>query len=177
MAKATGVVQFVKSEVKQSNRTGKSFQVHSIKMDDEWYNCGFNDPGVFEGDNVEIIYDSGKYGRDVEKGNVTRISGPLSSGKANVPTGQTNAPAATVSKDNRQDSIHFQSSRKDAIAVAELAIKHDLLKLPTAQNKKLDAVLQFVDHMTNQYYNDVTELKTGTGAVVQEPLRAVGDDD
>lgn len=178
MPKATGVVQHVKSEWKKSQKTGKDFQVHSVKMGDVWYNCGFNDTGVFEGDNVEIIYSVGKYGCDVEKGAITRITGAVPAGKADVQAPATGGTVgkSTVYVDTRQESIHFQSSRKDAIAVADIALKYDLLKLPTAQNKKLDVVTAFIDHMTNQYVADVSALKTGTGTVVQDAPDMSEDD-
>lgn len=61
---------------------------------------------------------------------------------------------------DRQRAIHFQSSRKDAIAVMDIILKNGLLPLEGGEKKpkdseKYDFIKEAIDKLTVQYFQDL----------------------
>lgn len=54
----------------------------------------------------------------------------------------------------RQKSIHYQSARNSAIEVIRLAFEQGAIALPSKKGAGYDALLGFVDHLTNRYFTD-----------------------
>jgi len=144
MSEVTGVVETV--SIKNETRAGKALRspLYSFKLDNQqWYNCGFDDPKVGQGDVVGFTYTEDTYGYAVQKGTVVAMeSTPTTAGR----TGK----AIKVAND-RQNSIIYQSSRKDAIQVIGIAIEAGAVTLPTTKSDKFDAILELINLITDQF--------------------------
>ena len=44
----------------------------SLKIDGEWYACGFTDPRVSAGDVIAFSFTEGKYGKEIDKGTIMK---------------------------------------------------------------------------------------------------------
>lgn len=44
----------------------------SLKIDGEWYACGFTDPRVTAGDVIAFSFTEGKYGKEIDKGSIMK---------------------------------------------------------------------------------------------------------
>ena len=65
-----GVVEAVsKKEVKTKFGMKPTF---AIKVDGEWYSCGFTDPRAGSGDEVTFEFTAGRYGNEIDKGTLMR---------------------------------------------------------------------------------------------------------
>lgn len=82
---------------------------------------------------------------------------------AAAPQAASQGPSNTSSRD---DSIRYQSSRKDAIAVVTLLVTSGALKLPEAQAKKAGVIEDAVDRFTAVYFEDIETL----GALDRVPV-------
>lgn len=51
----------------------------SLKIDGEWYSCGFTDPRCSPGDVINFTFTEGRYGKEIDKGSI------MKSGSAPVP--------------------------------------------------------------------------------------------
>ena len=137
--------------------------LYSFKVNGNWYKCGFDNPNVSQGDNVEFSYENTQYGDEVTKGSVRK----LAAGEA--PAVAANAPQH-MTPDARQLSIIYQSSRKDAIQILSLAVERELVKLPKASG--YDTFLSLVDDLT------VELSKKAVNPVLEaEPVVEVTDDE
>ncbi|MCK5016222.1 MAG: hypothetical protein KAS32_04040 [Candidatus Peribacteraceae bacterium] len=138
----TGAIQAV--SVRRETKAGKALRspLYSFNIEDVWYNCGFSNPAVSKGDRVSFEFSEDAYGKvcDVES-LVTTASGA---------SGAT-SPAMPVRPDSRQNSIVYQSSRKDAINVATIVVSNGLLKLPAAKADQVDALLGFIESLTDDF--------------------------
>jgi hypothetical protein len=74
------------------------------------------------------------------------------------------APALGNPNDGRQNSIVYQSSRKDAVAFVDILLREKAVKLPKAQADAKGAIEALLDRVTAQFFNDTQTL----GAVVRE---------
>ena len=74
----------------------------------------------------------------------------------------------TSSYADRDASIQYQSSRKDAIEFVGLILKADAVKLPAKQADKLESLEALVDHYTSKFLTDI-----GTQGAVS---RAAGEE-
>ena len=61
---------------------------------------------------------------------------------------------ASVNWDERQQSILWQSSRKDAVNTVRLMVEQGVVKLPTKQEAKYDAVLDLIHQVNKKLYFD-----------------------
>ena len=66
--------------------------------------------------------------------------------------------------DNRQNSIIYQSSRKDAVSIIQVLLENDALPLSAATTKagaarRYEEVIALVNKLTVQFYNDVNTLR------------------
>lgn len=74
----TGTVESAsKKEVKTKFGMKPTF---SLKIDGDWYACGFTDPHCSAGDVIAFSYTEGKYGKEIDKGSI------MKTGLASAPT-------------------------------------------------------------------------------------------
>lgn len=85
---------------------------------------------------------------DVVQGSVKKVAHTVGS------TGGTDSGAVS----NRQNSIEYQSARKDAIAFLGVALGVEAVKLPAKQADKLDALDALLDAYTSQFFSDIAVL-------------------
>lgn len=145
MAKTiTGVVE--KVFVKNGNT--------ALLIDGTWYGAGKGKVNVEDGQEVtfEVEY-NGKYA-NVARGTLRTNSAPAS---------EKSAAPAVKAADGRQQAIHYQSSRKDAIEVAQAAVTSGFVTPPTKKADQLEWFLALVDNLTDRFFNDCESVaKNGT---------------
>lgn len=134
---------------------------HSFKLDGDplYYRVGTNRfPGILESGNV--VEFTATQNPDGKSANVTS---PVKAGKAvAAPVAASGTP--TMSYDARNNSIAYQSSRKDAIALVDIILREKAYKLPTKIADQLGAITDLVDHLTASYFEDVGTLGAVTRA-------------
>jgi hypothetical protein len=81
----------------------------------------------------------------------------------------------------RNNSIVYQSSRKDAIAFLQIVLGAGSLKLPAALNAKLGALEAALDRYTALFFDDVNTLgavlREAEGEKEEKPAKAVEADE
>lgn len=128
----------------------------------EWISFGFDKPTVQKGDYVKIETEEDGKGYQKVKTCVQLKNPPA---KAQPATKAVSAPSGGSSFDvNRQKSIHYQSSRKDAIEVLGLLIAKDALPMTAAKTKageaaRYEEIMALVDKLTVRYFNDTESLR------------------
>lgn len=78
--------------------------------------------------------------------------------------GGTSAPGASAPSGTREASIHYQSSRKDALAFLDIAVRAGAVKLPAKEAAKLEALEALADFYTSAYFSDVATFGAVTRA-------------
>lgn len=87
----TGIVEAVST--KEVNTKFGTKPTYSMKVAGTWIKCGFKDPGVRSGYEVEFDGVTGSYGEETKSVNILRKSGT-----APTPSGATTAPAVAAPK-------------------------------------------------------------------------------
>jgi hypothetical protein len=139
-----------------------------------WISFGFERPPFNEGSYISIETQETERGLDYVAGS-GKVLPPPSKPAASVPAaGSTAAPAkqsgyvGTASKPSgfvdRNDSIVYQSSRKDAIALIALLLEHDALPMSAStakagQSKRFEEIQAYADKLTVQFFHDVGSLR------------------
>ena len=167
--KVSGVIKVVKKN---------DFGFYSVKIDDTWYGTGQKkDPGVVAGDNVEGEYEleKGKY-KTITKSGLTKAAakqapaGATSSGS----TGGTNWAA-------KDDSIRYQSSRKDALAFYSIPGALSATGFDKAKPAEKSGVLEaLIDKKTAEYFEDVSTfgaVARANGTTTADPAAPPADED
>ncbi len=144
--------KFVKTNYRE-NAGPRNSTVYSVNVDGTWYGGWWdNPPTAVEGDIVE--FDATQKG-DFWNGNPKTFrvvtpagAAPISSAGAALIT-----PPVRVSPDahQRQNSIVYQSSRKDAIQLAGVLLQHDCLPLGSKKADKASIVLDYIDDLTADF--------------------------
>lgn len=138
-----------------------------------WYSFGFEKPPVSKGDYIRAEIGTVKgYEQVVRAERITapEAQKPLPSiGQA--ATAPVAAPATSAQNNfvvtpyrDRNDSIVYQSSRKDALEFVKLLRAEDALPISAAKTaagkaKRYDELLALVDKITVQFYYDVNTLR------------------
>lgn len=132
-------------QVKTTAKSGKPLRspLYSMKIDGQWYGCGFDNPGVSEGETISFDFTEGQYGKELTSGSISKVAA------GTAPAATAGGKASSVTPDQRQASIVYQSSRKDAIALLDFATARELVKLPKAGG--YDALLAMVDDLTLEF--------------------------
>lgn len=126
-------------------------------------NAGIVEPGNY----IEFTAETNSDGKSAQvKGNVGRVE------PAKAPAPASGAGWQGGSNPARETSIHYQSARKDALTLVELAITTGAITLPAKAAAKLAALEALVDAYTAQYLEDVA---TG-GAVTRTTERAYAEE-
>lgn len=116
----TGVVERVNVKTKAKSGAPLKSPLYSFAMGGEWYGCGFDNPNLTEGDSISFEFTEGQWGKEA---NVKSIS-------KEAAASPTKGVSHSVNPDARQMSIVYQSSRKDAIHLIEIALVQGAVKLP-----------------------------------------------
>lgn len=150
---------------------------HEDGTESGWISAGFDKPNFVEGSYISYDTQKTERGVDLVKGSVKHLDpparpAPVAAAPTTSSAPPTQAPSTYVST---QDSIVYQSSRKDAIALVGLLLEHDALPMSanTAKAgiaKRFDEVTAFVDKLTVQYVRDVQ-----TGRILQSVVDAGAD--
>jgi hypothetical protein len=139
-----------------------------------WISCGFDKPPFAEGSYISLETSKDGNYTNLVPGSVKQLDPPKRA-PASTPVAPTSSAAAPERKGayvDRNDSIVYQSSRKDALLLVQLLLENDALPLSTATAKsgiakRYDEVKAFVDKLTVEFYGDVQ-----TGRVLQSVVDA-----
>jgi len=150
-----GFVQKIVPKQGVSKKTGKSFTVHNVLVDETWIGWGFDAPSFVEGDKIKVeLEQNGQYLN--YKGGKLRVE----QGKAPVvmPGG------AAGSGDSRQQAIIYQNSRTAAVHLVETLLAADALPISAAKNKggqakRFEEILEVVNKLTVEFFFDVETLR------------------
>lgn len=136
----TGVV----SKITGANRAGR--QVYSIQVNGQYYGGFWNTaPNCNEGDTVEFdATQNGQYW-NANPNSLRKVAGGAPAPDTSVAAA---APRANNGGDARQNSIVYQSSRKDAIQIVDVLLRSESLTLPTKKADRMSVVLDLVDELT-----------------------------
>jgi hypothetical protein len=171
MSEFTGfVAKILKKEgVSAKGRPWKAYSVRLEKEDgteyDQWFSSGFEKPEFNEGDYVKINTSPDAKGYEVIRHSKRVKNAPAkSTSRKGVAVGisqNNSAPAAANGRtsSNTQQSIHYQSSRKDAIEVIQLLLANAALPMTAAKTKageakRYEEIMALVDKLTVRFYND-----------------------
>jgi hypothetical protein len=129
---------------------------------DDWVSFGFDKPNVKQGDYVKITTEKDSKGYEKVQHVEQLKNAPAKAspgGGAAVASANVGAPTG-----RRQESIEYQSSRKDAIQMLECLIQMDALPITSAKTKageakRYEELMDLVDKLTVRYYNDVSTLR------------------
>lgn len=153
MALISGVVEKKGSRVAGDGNTYWDLTVNGVR-----YGFGRNQPKCNEGDNVSFEAsqnDKGFWNANVKT--LARASAPVAAPTVPAAAGNTRA---WFPDDKRQDSITYQSARKDAIEVAKALLSAGLMEFGAKAKlgDKQEITLALIDKMTVQYFNDTKVL-------------------
>ena len=165
--KVSGVIKVVKKN---------DFGFYSVKIDDTWYGTGQKkDPGVVAGDFVEGEYEleKGKY-KTITKSGLTKA--------AKAPVGAAGAGEKTSSSwAAKDDSIRYQSSRKDALAFYSIPGALSATGFDKAKPAEKIGVLEaLIDKKTAEYFEDVSTfgaVARANGTTTEDPAAPPSEDD
>lgn len=163
----------VSGELKVIKRNDHGF--YSVKIGDTWYGTGKKEApaGVAQGDVVE-----GEY--ELEKGKYKTIT---KSGlkKTAAPTGAAGSAGTTSSSwQAKDDSIRYQSSRKDALAFLGLPGVLESIVGKAKPADKVGLVEALVDKYTAGYFEDVATfgaVARANGTTTEDPAAPPSEDD
>lgn len=143
----TGVVEKI-----YANQT-KVGTTYKIVVDGQGYGLYKTKPPCSEGDYITFVAEQKG---DFWNANPNTIK--KAEGDPAKPVAAVQASYATK-QDDRQDSIIYQSSRKDALHFLEVAVAAGAVDLGSKTGgKKIEALQVFVDKQTQRYFEDVKNL-------------------
>ena len=143
---------------------------YNIKVNGQYYGCGFQPPSCSEGDNVSFEIEQNAKG-------YWNVSGPIQvTGKAAPPQpnqgnqGQQKPQTGGNSRDQywqekeqrdiaNQKIIQYQASRNAAIEVVKSALENDALSLGQKKQGKLDVLLAVIDEVTDRFDKDSIDMR------------------
>ncbi len=145
-----------KGTVKSQGKGKFSFYVTLEENDGFYFNTKF-EPKCGVGDVVGIEYEP----KGDKRGNVKRIEiltdngGPKGVQKKEEEWGKSGG--AGGGGGNRQDSIVFQSSRKDALVLVGVLLSNEAFATKGKPDAKRVQIEELVDEVTARFFNDATD--------------------
>ena len=130
----------------------------SIKVDNVNYGAGNKKPPA-QGSYVtfETVQKENGYYNVV--GDVSLATPPVGTPAPSQAVPAMNGAPAAVHVDRRQDSIVFQSSRKDALEFVKLLFTNNLIDLGKAKGaQKIELAEVYLDYYTERFIDNVTNL-------------------
>lgn len=181
MSQITGFVRRINTKIGTGKRGPWTLFSLMLEKDDGtesgWISAGFDKPPFAEGSYITIDTVQTDRGTDYVKGSYKHASPPTAPPAAKgIATGVgPKAPSASSGHVDRNDSIVYQSSRKDALALVALLLEHDALPVSAStakagQAKRFEEIKAFTDKLTVQFYGDVQ-----SGRVLQQVVDAGAD--
>lgn len=134
--------------ISKPTKTGGKLWLVAFPGDGNLFNVGFTSPSVSPGDTVEFEWKETKWGKEVV-GEINVVSqGEVQQeeprpGTQNVTGGNTT---------NVQDSINWQSARRDAVEVTKFLVDKGFVKLGVGK-KQVDNFLGTVDEVTKHFFS------------------------
>lgn len=155
----------------------KPWTLYSMIMENQdgsesgWISIGFDRPSFTEGQWANYETEATERGLNLKA--FEKAEAP----KTPVAVPSTNAPARSSAHVDRNDSIVYQSSRKDAIAAIGLLLEHNGLPMSASAAKagqaaRYEEITAMIDKLTVQYFRDVQ-----TGRVLESVVDAGAEDD
>lgn len=149
MSTITGVVTKI-----WANQT-KVGTTYAIVVDNVRYGLYKTKPSCSEGDYVTFEAEQKGDFWNADPKTIKKAEG----GPTQPAVASTGGGSYATKQDDRQDSIIYQSSRKDALHFLEIAVAAGVVDLGTkTAGKKIEALNLFVDKQTQRYFEDVKNL-------------------
>lgn len=135
-----------------------------IKNDDIWYSCGFKDPKIKKGDQIEFEFEQNGdfYNVSVEAIKILRSGPEVVEARRGFPKSVgSGAEKDTYWRDREardidtQKRIQLQASRNSAIALASVMLQSGAVKLPEAVAKRHEVVAALVQEWTEKFQEQV----------------------
>lgn len=138
---------------------------YAVKLPDGWYGTGSKkDPGLAQGDMIEFTWTSNGQYKNIDPKTLIKLEGAPSGNNQPRTSGNTNSWVPDV---DRQKSIIYQSSRKDAIEIIKAALSAGCLPLPAKKAEQFDSLLALVDELTVKLAIKATAADLSTETVVE----------
>jgi hypothetical protein len=173
MAEVSGRVQGV--------RKNEQYGLYSVKIDGTWYGQGKTNPEVEEGDNVTGEYFTNEKGYKTLKGKLKKGAATKATEQAKAPAGAAVSAGTTSSSwQAKDDSIRYQSSRKDALAFLGLPGVLESIVGKAKPADKVGLVESLVDKYTAGYFSDVATfgaVARANGDTTADPSAPPADDE
>ena len=132
---------------------------YSVKLEDNpiYYRMGTRRfAGIAEpGNRIEFMATANADGKSANVDGDVKLQAASAAAAPGTPS---------LSGSARDNSIQYQSSRKDALEFVGLIVAADAVKLPAKQAAKLGALETLADHYTAKFFEDISTL----GAVTRE---------
>jgi len=163
MSTTTGIVEKIANN-------GKAF---NIVVSGEWYGYGFSAPSFTEGQTISFDWkENGRFKNVVVPS--LRVLPAAAETPAPAPEA---APAKAGGRGGygaTQLSIQYQSARNAAIEVASLLVSNGALALPPKKGDQADAVMAYIDDLTNQFHVKCDKVVANGGVYEEELEKAMG---
>lgn len=130
-----GYVEVVTSKKEVNGKQLRS-PLYSFKVGDEWFNCGFDNPGIEKGETIEFSYTVGKWGKDVDVKSISKAEGAVS--KASGSKAKSNPVG------DRQTSIVWQNQHGQAVQAVNFMVEQGIVKLPAKQADKYGVYMDLI---------------------------------
>lgn len=198
----TGYVKKINTKTGSGKRGPWTLYSSILELDDGtdsgWISFGFEKPPFSEGSYISIETQKTDRGVDYVPGSGKVLPPPskppvknaATAANPSATTADTAVPRAIGGYVDRQDSIVYQSSRKDAIALIGLLLEHDALPMSAStakagQAKRFEEITAYVNKITVQYVADVQSGRLfqsvvdagAETAAAAEPVRGLTGDD
>lgn len=121
----------------------------SLKIDGEWYSCGFTDPRCSPGDVINFTFTEGRYGKEIDKGSIMKSGSAPAAIPSYTPVAAA-APKSAAPMSNRPfpiPALHGDRAiiRQNALAHASrIVASHD-------NDEKDDALAERVIHLARKF--------------------------
>lgn len=129
-----------------------------------WVSFGFEKPPFSEGSYISIEVEKTERGLNYVSGTYKALDPPSRPAAASNKESDAATPATKSGYVDRQESIVYQSSRKDALTLVGLLLEHDALPISAStakagQAKRFEELSAYVDKITVQYFHDTISLR------------------
>lgn|SRR5690606_15170114 len=146
------------------NKVSTNGKAWNAMVGDTWYGFGFNKPEFQEGQVIEFEFEQrGKF-KNIRPDTV-RILGSTSGSSSPAASG-----SPKNSYDDRNISIAYQSSRKDALQLVQILVESQAVPLPTKKAEQADAILALVEHYTAHFFLKLEDVVKDGGVSVEDML-------
>lgn len=147
------------------SRVGKGQYSFYIQLDDNdfYFNTKFQPPcGV--GDVVGITFTK----KDDKRGNISNVKVFEKNSVGYEASASGGSRSGGGGSDARQDSIVYQSSRKDALVYVSLLLGAEAFPLKGKPDAKRTQIEELIDETIAQFFKDATEPKKALAALAGE---------